>query len=732
MLAVAAAAVVLTGLFYYRAFGTLKRYQWQLLLVLRIVAILIVVLLLFRPVLSYEETTTERPAIVFLIDTSASMSITDDASGVPRFQLARAKVEQWWDKLKTDFRLKVLEFSDRAVPLERVEQLAALTPNGKSTSLFKAITSGAKAETGIQAIIMLSDGIHNSAQNPLDAVKKLHGTVVHTVGVGASLRTNLTFRDVQVTGIECPDRMMINNKAKIVGSIEGIGLGGRVVTVILEEDGKKIKDAELTLDDIEGSQKVEFEYRPTVKGRHTYTVRVPPLPEEKIVENNHRNAVGMVVEPGIRVLYIEGTTRREYGAISSWFLAKDPDLEFCSMYQTRQNTFISRSNIHDMDLKGIPSNEETIGKFDVFIIGDLDSSFIRSEQQKLIAQRVRGGGGLVMIGGKFSLGPGGYAGTTLGEILPMQLGGKDIGQVNDPFVPQLTPEGAQHPIFANIAGFFPRKNMPAREGGLPELEGCTKVEGAKPGASVLAVDPGAGDMPVLAVQPVDKGRTAVFCGDTTWKWQQGPRALDQDSPFLRFWGQMIRFLAGRSNPVEAKASITASTDKGFYEPEEPIRVEAIVRDDKGEGTDTAKVVAKIKDPNNHVDEAPMAVVPGPGGHYGGSYTPKMAGRFEVVVEAKVGQLTLSSEKLVIEAGRANLEFEKLDMDEKMLGRIAAEANGRYVHISASDSLIDQLDRSQRQRKERKEQPLFWPPGFWFLFVSAVSVEWFLRKRFQLR
>ena len=126
MLAVAAAAIVLTAVFYYRAFGTLKRYQWQLLLVLRIVAILIVVLLLFRPVLSYEETTTEKPAIVFLVDTSASMSITDDASGLPRFQLARAKVEQWWDKLKADFRLKVLEFSERAVPLERVEQLATL------------------------------------------------------------------------------------------------------------------------------------------------------------------------------------------------------------------------------------------------------------------------------------------------------------------------------------------------------------------------------------------------------------------------------------------------------------------------------------------------------------------------------------------------------------------------------------------------------------------------------
>ena len=82
--------------------------------------------------------------------------------------------------------------------------------------------------------------------------------MVHTVGVGASLRTNLAFRDVQVTGIDCPPTLMLNNKARIGGSIDAIGLGGRVATVVLEEDGKQIKQAELTLDDIEGSQKVEF------------------------------------------------------------------------------------------------------------------------------------------------------------------------------------------------------------------------------------------------------------------------------------------------------------------------------------------------------------------------------------------------------------------------------------------------------------------------------------------
>ena len=44
----------------------------------------------------------------------------------------------------------------------------------------------------------------------------------------------------------------------------------------------------------------------------------------------------MVVEPGMRVLYLEGTLRAEYGALVDRFLAKDPDLEFYSLVQTRR------------------------------------------------------------------------------------------------------------------------------------------------------------------------------------------------------------------------------------------------------------------------------------------------------------------------------------------------------------------------------------------------------------
>ena len=733
---VLAVSIGLVTLFYYRAFSMLKRGQWQVLLVLRVIAIIIIVLLLFRPVFSYHKDLETRRSVIFLLDASSSMSISDDATKVTRFNQARKLAEQWYHEYKKAFDIHLVEFSERAKRLADVKDLATLAPDGKSTSIGRAIELGAgiSADLDLEAMILFSDGIDNSVQKPVD-IATTKGKVIHTVGVGASLKSDVNYRDILVQGINCPDRMMIDNKAQIIGLVDAVGLAGRVIQVILEEDDKAIDQKELTLDDVEGAQEVAFEFRPTVKGRHVYKVRVPPVSEEKIKENNQRTAVSLVIEPGMRVLYLEGTLRAEYGALVDRFLSKDPDLQFCSLVQTRPNNFLKRTNMEGMNITSIPSDAETIGKFDVFILGDIDSTYIKPEQQQLIVERVRNGGGIVMLGGYHSLGPGGFTGTPLGEIMPVQLGSRDIGQLNDPFLPALTPEGARHPVFTNIAGFFPTKAGPPKTGGLPTLNGCTRVLMQKPGATVLATAPADG-MPVLAAQRVGKGWSMVFTGDTTRNWQQGPKAMNQKSPFLQFWGQIVRFLAGRSTAVEAKASVNASTNKAYYEPEEPVEISAIVRDEQGEGTDKAKVQATIRGPGGRPDRADLSVDPGPGGHYKGSFKPETAGTYEVVVEARMtgakDAQAITAEKQVIDVGRPNLEFEKLDVDEKTLANIAAATGGRYVHISSAGHLMEQLDKSQRKKRVFFEKPLFSPSIFWVIFVVALTSEWIMRRRFQLR
>src|SRR3972149_5248209 len=131
----------------------------------------------------------------------------------------------------------------------------------------------------------------------------------------------------------------------------------------------------------------------------------------------------------MRVLYLEGALRTEYGALVDRFLAKDPDLLFCALVQTRPNVFLKRTNMSDLNLAVIPQDAETVNKFDVFIFGDIDSTYIKPEVQRLFVQRVRDGAGLIMLGGYHSLGPGGYAGTPLGKVLPVLLGNREIGQV---------------------------------------------------------------------------------------------------------------------------------------------------------------------------------------------------------------------------------------------------------------------------------------------------------------
>jgi uncharacterized membrane protein len=733
LLVVAVGAVLLAGYFYRRAYYQVAPGRWRLLFALRTLAILLVVLLLFRPVFSYEKEELKRKSVLFLVDASASMSTTDGPGGSMRFDLARNRVLDWWGKLEKDFDLHLLAFSDHAAPLDRPGDLARLQPTGEATSLTRALTAaGARVPKGdVEAVILLSDGIHNTGGDPVLVARK-NGVVVHTVGVGNSLRGNSSYRDIQVTGIECPDQLPVNNKARLKAFIDAIGYPGRVTTVFLDEDGKPIGEAQLVLDDMEGPQEVAFDFVPAVKGRHTYTVRVPVAPGEKIVQNNQRSTIVQVVDARVRVLYLEGTLRAEYGALVDRFLSKDPDVEFCALVQTRPNVFARRTNIENLKLAALPNDPADFDRFDVFLLGDLDSSYWKPEQMALLAKRIRAGAGVLMFGGYHSLGAGGYGGTELEAILPVGLGGRDIGQMTESFLPVLTPEGRRHAIFANIAKFFPSSAGLPEIVGLPPLEGCARVLAPKPGAVVLATYPTGAPMPVLAVHPVGKGRAMVFTGDTTRTWQQTPRALDQESPFLRFWGQTVRWLANRTDEVKTGPGVVARTDRVYYEPESSVGIEAVVHDKDGEGTNWARVTARVKPPFGQVETVALAPVAGPGGHYHGGFEPTRTGNYEIEVEAVLGGSELRSEKLVVPVGRPNLEFDRLDLDEKMLTKLASATGGRYFHVSTADRLIEELDHKERQRHVAVEQPLYWPPLYWSLFVGALAAEWLLRKRGQLR
>ncbi len=725
------------ALCYRQAFAALRRRQWMLLFLLRMSAIGIVVALLFRPILSFHKELSRRKALVFLLDRSASMRVADSTEAGTRWDQARMALNHWWESLGKNYEMRLTTFADTAKALNGPEPLARIAADGPSTSLTRALLAAKKtaAQLPVDAVVLVTDGNHNAVGNPINTARRL-GLTVYTVGVGDPLHDRSLRQDVRVMDIDCPDQLALNNRSRITAFVEAAGVAGRVVPIRLLEDDVEVDKQELALDDIEGAQELAFEFVPENKGLHTYTVNIPVIAGEKVPQNNSRSTSALVHDAQMRVLYIEGTLRSEYGALVGRFLAKDPNIEFCALVQTRPNMFVQRTNIEGLELKTIPDERAVIDSFDVFMIGDLDSTYMPSERLQLIRDRVTQGAGLIMIGGYHSLGPGGYGGTVLEELLPVDLGTRDVGQALDPFAPVLTADGRRHPIFANIEQFFPSSSGLAEETPLPDLSGCVKVLAPRSSATILLTHPtetvATGPMPVMAIHPIGKGRAAVFTADTTRHWQQSLESVERESPFVRFWGQTIRWLAGREEEVATEPGVIATTDKAYYEPDEPITLSVTVRGEDGAAAKSADVVAILRAPGKHEIQVHLAAESGPDGNYRTVVQPPGVGRCEILVSAKAGTLELSAEALEVDVGRPYLEFDQLDLDEQKLVAMANESGGRYLHVSLADRLTDWLqERHQRQLVEY-EVPLAWPPLLWCAFVGVLSAEWLLRRRYQLR
>jgi len=746
VLVVTAAALASVYWFYKRTAGVVPRKELQRLVLLRAVAMVILLLCLFRPVVSFQKTLTRHSSLLVLLDTSQSMSIRDFPNLPDRLDRATSALLQEHSVLRSiekDFEVTWYAFDSSLRKLDGKRQLRKLKAEGDSTALAHALKAviEQKERGNIAGVVAFTDGIDNSGQDVVRTVQTL-GVPIYPVGVGSRLLQQKGFRDIVITKVESPRSVSVKNVTQIKVFVEAFGYADRVVPVILKREGVEVAREKLVLDNRKSNQRVVIKYTPTQTGQFQFEVSIPVDPSERIQENNVNSFPLLVTDPKIRVLYIEGTLRWEYKFLRRT-LQQDPNVELLSLIKTGEDAFYQQDHIADIKLNGFPRDKETIRKFDVVIVGDIDRSYFNQKQMESIRDAVKEGTGFVMLGGYHSFGPGGYTGTPIEQILPVTCGGRDIGQEKEPFEMKLTPEGQIHPIFAGCEQFFSASGVGASNV-VPRLLGCVVVKRAKPGASVLAIDPlrknEFGNLIVLAVQTYGEGRAAALTVDTTWKWQFQLRAMGRQSPYVKFWGQLIRWLANREKTEkEAKAGITAFTDKNYYEPGEHVRIMARVTDEQGQTTNEAYVLASIEGKKGKPSRVQIPYTPGSNGEYEAEFVPPEPGAYKGEVTAKLKGNVLGKAKLRFQFGKSNLEFEKLDLNEETLKKLADLTGGKYCTLISLDRLASSLQRTLRTRTLYREID-FWnssvmgisPSVYVFIaFILLITIEWLSRKRWHL-
>ncbi|MBE3071054.1 MAG: hypothetical protein IMZ66_12535, partial [Planctomycetes bacterium] len=724
-------------LFYLRLFHYLGRLPMAALLALRLAAVLLLVLMIFKPVLSFEETLEHRTDLHVLVDASRSMSVSDYPDTPNRMTLATRQVEEYLKRLESAFQVKLHWFDTRAHDAKPGEWPE---PKGEATNLTRAVkdvlASARRIDTS--GLILMTDGLHNAGGNVADEIVALGPPRVYTVGIGTDLTAQSGYQDISIEDVRAPEESTVNNIARLTVDVEAVGLADRSVEVELRENDKPLASAPLRLDAQPGSQSVTLTVTPDKVGRHTYTVHIRPDPAERRTENNDRELHLLVTDPKIRVLYTEGVIRPEYKPLKS-VLETDPNVELLSLVQVKRGEFLQGGSMANVTLVGFPQTLEDMRKFDVFIIGDLDRSYFSGPQMENLKTAIGEGRGLLMIGGYNSFGPGGYEGTPMEEMLPVQVGPRSIGQETTPFVLKLTPEGANHPIFYGTRDFFQYQSDTPRER-LPMLKGCNVLARAKPGASILAQHPERtnenGPLIVLAVHNYGKGRAAAFAADTTYQWYLPYRALGRESPYMRFWGQMVRWMANKEVKEQSnKPGVDLLVRKPFYNPGEKVLIRAKVRAEEGRATNFATTTGVLFGPGDARKTLALALVPGSVGVYETELEPLDPGTYKVLVEARKDNQSLGKEEVEFTVGRPNQEFERLSIDRALLKKIAEATGANYYEPAAFGDLVDRLRTLTIKEDIRREFGIQTVPGLlailFGLFLALVTGEWLLRKHYQL-
>lgn len=93
-------------------------------------------------------------------------------------------------------------------------------------------------------------------------------------------------------------------------------------------------------------------------------------------------------------------------------------------------------------LSDFPKTEEALRGYDLIVLTGFRAAVLPADAQKRLAAWVEGGGGLLVMGGIHGFGSGGWKGTPLESILPVDIGDKpDLRRAAVPMASEMTPAG---------------------------------------------------------------------------------------------------------------------------------------------------------------------------------------------------------------------------------------------------------------------------------------------------
>ncbi len=716
--AVAAVAVLAIAYFSYRrTLPELTRPQRWTLQTLRSVALLLLLFMLLEPVLHRRDEKVIPPGVLVLTDGSRSMRLRNE-EGQSRLEAAHRLEQAATEGLRRRNGRPRIFFARGA---RRV-----WPENGEGeddgTNLEALLLSGAQRHLAdnLQAILLLSDGVDTDRDRPSIAGLRVP---VYTVAVGDSSSSG----DLRVDRVRYPtlayrgERIEIDAEAVIDASEAGR-------TWALLEGGGKTDSLLVQWPAGGGRVPLRFTVRADSLGMLRRSLRLVPLPQEALVENNRMEVALQVRKQRLHLVLIGARPGWDFHFLFRRF-ARDKRFLMEAVYLRRDQWILAGTD----SLWTPPADLAHARGVDAWILASLDDLDRIAASAPGIEASVRRGAGLLTLFSKPRRKRPPVLSAGARALLPVVLQ-PGARWVEGEHRVEVTAAGMAHPIL----------DLPAEVGSAPSrLEAMPPLWEAVHGVSVkqdsdllLQLRGDDGVLPLLAVGRHGKGVVASWSAAPLWSWsfwRLGER--ENEDVYFALTGNLLFYLAEGGHrtrlrlvlprPVVAvgeDALVRAVVLDSRMQPDRHHDLWLEWRADDGTPVDstaqaTGRRLMKVDASTEGGRSLRLPALP-PGPYH-----------FRIALEEKGGRIVSPWKSLEIDP--YSVEYRHPQPDPVALGEIARMTGGRRL---AEDELAEwaaRLTLQETTRVEPRRIPVWASLGLFAVLIGLLSAEWALRRRWGM-
>ncbi|MCC6349352.1 MAG: hypothetical protein IT347_07165 [Candidatus Eisenbacteria bacterium] len=692
-IALALLSLVLVALAVWAyAFGTppLPRGMRRLLAILRGAALVTLAWLLAQPVLDRALPAAGRRVTV-LLDVSASMDLRSSPGGPPRSEVAARVAKDLAGALRGRASVQTRPFA---------ATLAADTGSvaRQSTALGDALTALAAepVERRPDGVIVVSDGVVNAGADPVAAAREL-GVPVHTVTIGGPAGPDRAIAEVETSPVA-----RVGEAAPVRVRVRSSEPRGTAIPVRVLEDGRELARATVPAPGPGAEAAVTLRVTPVRPGLAVWTARVDSLPGDASALNDSREAAVQVAPGRLGVLIVTGQLNWDLTFLRRALLG-DSSLAL----ETRVR---ERGGWRSLEHAGGPPSAADLRGRAVVILDALAAAEVSDGFDRALAAFVRGGGGLLLLGGPA---PGlvRYSRGALAAELQFPRTGASTLEVR----PQPSPAAEE---------LLAWDDDPAR--------GDAAWRAAAPLSGVMPFSPGGGDRvlvgaqgggpPLVFARRAGRGPVLLVNGTGFWRWSLAGNDELAGERGRRLWRKTVRWL---SEPVQGEP-LRVRPERWLSANGERVRLFASLQDEAFRPVAGAQVAGTASDGRGA--SRSLDFEPGEAGSYTASLDALPPGRWQVSVQAVGGGRTRASATTAFAVDRWSLEALRSEPDSSTLGAIARASGGKAGDAGHADAWARGLSTRALTRRRAASTRLWESPWLFAALVAVLGTEWALRRR----